>query len=284
MREVTEPRISKWPFFGGDALFVGAAYFIYFQSKLPMGAWQIFFVVVCVAGGAWLGIMPFLLEYRLFLKLAETKAVGSAIEPIQNLERVAGQIASATAHWQEIQEQAAKTAAGADATANRMATEAKAFSEFMERASDVEKTNLRLEVEKLRRAENEWLQVLVRVMDHIYALHQGALRSGQLPVVEQVANFQKACRDTARRVGLAPFIAPVGEPFDAQRHQLIDPAAKARPDSVVGDTVATGFTFQGKLLRPAIVSLQAKAEAGGREPNGQIVVSDVTAEKQGELR
>ena len=58
----------------GDLMLLGAAYFIYFQSKLPMGAWQIFFIVLCVAGAATLGIMPFLLEYRLALKLAEANA------------------------------------------------------------------------------------------------------------------------------------------------------------------------------------------------------------------
>ena len=86
MRDVAEPRIAKWPFISGDAVFLGAAWFIYFQSKLPMGAWQIFFMVVCVAGGAWLAIMPFLLEYRLTVKLLETSALTSAVDRLQNVE------------------------------------------------------------------------------------------------------------------------------------------------------------------------------------------------------
>ena len=267
MRQMREPSIHKWPFFLGDAVLVGAAYFIYYQSKLPMGAWQTFFVVVCVAGGAWLGIMPFLLEYRLAVKLAQTDALASTAGKFENLERVAGQISAATGQWQAVQEQAEKTAAEAGTIASRMASEAKAFSDFMERANDSEKATLRLEVEKLRRAETEWLQVLVRMLDHVYALHQGALRSGQARVIEQVGNFQTACRDAARRVGLAPFTAAAAEPFDAQRHQLVEADGKAAPGSVIGETVATGFTFQGKMLRPALVRLQDEPLKAA--PNGK---------------
>jgi len=278
MRELTEPRIYKWPFYLGDALFLGAAYFIYLQSKLPMGAWQIFFVVLCVAGGAWLGIMPFLLEYRLTVKLLEANALASTVGQLQNLERVAAQINGATAQWQSVQEQADKTAKGAGAIAARMTAELKGFSEFMERANDAEKGNLRLEVEKLRRAENEWLQVLVRVMDHVYALHQGASRSGQPRLVEQVANFQNACRDTARRVGLTPFTASAAEAFDPKRHQLIEGEARTAAGLLISETVATGFTFQGNLLRPALVRLQ---ETSG-EVNGKVAASP-DAENQSQL-
>src|SRR5438445_9927792 len=101
-----EAKISKWPFFAGDTLLLGAAFFIYFQSKLPMGAWQIFFIVLCVAGGAALGIMPFLLEYRLALKLAEANALAAVVPQIQNVQGVAQQITSATGQWQSVQEQA----------------------------------------------------------------------------------------------------------------------------------------------------------------------------------
>ena len=126
----------------------------------------------------------------------------------------------------------------------------------MQRMNESEKATLRLEVEKLRRAEVEWLQVVVRMLDHVYALHQGAVRSGQPNVLEQVGSFQNACREAARRVGLAPFAANPSEPFDAQRHQLAEGDARLPADAVVGETLAAGYTFQGKLLRPALVRLR----------------------------
>src|SRR2546423_6527401 len=154
------PKLSKWPFCLGDALLVGAAYFIYFQSKLPMGPWQIFFVVVCVTGGACLGVMPFLLEYRMLVKLAEARALTTVMAQMQNLEGLTAHINNATGQWQGVQEQANTTATLAGELAQRMSAEVRAFTQFMERANDSERATLRLELEKARRNENDWLQVL----------------------------------------------------------------------------------------------------------------------------
>ena len=140
-----------------------------------------------------------------------------------------------------------------------MTSEVKSFTEFMQQANDKERATLRLEVEKLRRAEADWLQVLVHTLDHVFALHQGALRSGQPALAEQVGNFQNACRDVARRVGLTPFAAKEADPFDAQRHQLVEEGVTPPADAVVADTVAAGYTFQGRLIRPALVRLRETA-------------------------
>jgi molecular chaperone GrpE (heat shock protein) len=180
----------------------------------------------------------------------------SGLRQIKNIEQLAGQVRSATGQWQNVQDAADKTEAAAREIAERMTAEAQGFKEFMQRANESEKANLRLEVDKLRRAEADWLQVLVRVLDHVYALHLGAVRSGQPNLIEQMSNFQNACRDAARRVGLAPFIAALDEPFDGQRHQLVD-GTKPAPDAVVGETLAAGYTFQSRLVRPALVRLQA---------------------------
>jgi molecular chaperone GrpE (heat shock protein) len=271
MREQMEYKLHKLPFFVGDLMLLGAAYFIYFQSKLPMGAWQIFFIVVCVAGAAALGIMPFLLEYRLALKLAEANALAGVVPQIQNVQGVAEQISSATMQWQNVQEQADKTAGLAKQISERMNAEVKGFAEMMQRSNDTEKANLRLEVEKLRRVEADWLQVLVRMMDYVYALHQSAIRSGQPRLIEQLGNFQTACRDAARRVGLVPYAANATEPFDGQRHQLVDAETKPFPGATIAETVASGYTFQGRIIRPALVRLtngQAKEDASAQVKKG----------------
>jgi len=155
MRDQVEFKLHKLPFFMGDLMLIGAAYFIYFQSKLPMGAWQIFFIVLCVAGGATLGIMPFLLEYRLALKLVEANALTDVAPQIQNVHGVAQQIANATEQWQSVQEHADKTAGLAKQISERMSAEVKGFTDFMQRSNDTEKANLRLEIEKLRRMETD---------------------------------------------------------------------------------------------------------------------------------
>jgi molecular chaperone GrpE (heat shock protein) len=248
-------KISKWPFFLGDLLLLGAAGFIYAQSTLPLGLWQMVVAGTCVLAGACLGVLPFVLEYRLLLKLVETSALTTAVEQIKNMESVAAQISNATGRWQNAQEEAEKVAAAAKSISDRMALELKAFTEFMQRANEGERATLRLEVEKLRRSESDWLQVSVRMLDHVHALHQGAVRSGQPNLMEQLSAFQNACRDAARRVGLTPFAADRAEVFDPKRHQLLDGQSAPENGATIAETVATGYTFQGRLLRPALVRL-----------------------------
>jgi molecular chaperone GrpE (heat shock protein) len=205
--------------------------------------------------------MPFLLEYRFAVRLAEARGLNTAVEQLRKLEALASQINGATGQWQTVHEHAGKVAALAQGIADRMGAEAKAFSQFVERANDGERATLRLEVEKLRRAENEWLQVLVRILDHVHALHAGALRSGQPNLSEQLGHFQNACREAARRVGLTPFAASPAEPFDSSRHQLADGTKPPQNAGLVAETVATGYTFQGRMLRLALVRMDNNGSA-----------------------
>jgi molecular chaperone GrpE (heat shock protein) len=261
MSDLNAPKLSKWPFYLGDAILLGTAWFICYQSKFTLGHWELCFVVLCVLGGALLSIVPFVLEYEALVKVAEAGSLTTVVSQLKNLEGIAGQISGATGRWHDAQDAADKTARAATEIADRMTAEVKAFTEFMQKSNDSEKATLRLEVDKLRRVEAEWLQVLVRTLDHVFALHQGAVRSGQPALAEQVGNFQSACRDAARRVGLTPFVPNDAEPFDAQRHQLVEEGATPPPDAVVSDTVATGYTFQGRLIRPALVRLRETTPA-----------------------
>jgi molecular chaperone GrpE len=260
MRDASNLKLTKWPFFAGNLFLLGMAGVICLQSQRPLALWATALAAACVAAGAALAVLPFLLEYRAFAKLAEAGTLTTVMAQIQNLETIAAQISGATGRWQNAQEAADKTATAARSIADRMSDELKAFTEFMQRANDSEKATLRLEVEKSRRAEADWLQVLVRLLDHVYALHAGALRSGQPSLIEQVGQFQNACRDTARRVGLTPFAAEPLEPFDPQRHQLLEGDGKPPETATVAETIAAGYTFQGRLLRPALVRLEETAK------------------------
>ena len=135
----------------------------------------------------------------------------------------------------------------------RMAAEVRDFTGFMQKINEGEKSTLRLEAEKLRRAETDWLQVLVHVLDHVHALHTGAARSGQPRLVEQLTHFQNACRDAARRVGLLAFAASPGEKFDTQRHQSANGDKTPPAGAVIAEALAPGYTLQGRLVRPALV-------------------------------
>ena len=279
-QDLKELKVPKWPFFLGDVIMLGLAYYIYWQGKLPLGHWEITAIGVCVALGALLGVVPYLLEYRAvikygaLIKLIETSSLCAATEKISNLESCVAQISSATDHLQTAQSHADKTAGTAKEITDRMTAELREFTAFLQKANDGEKATLRLETEKLRRAEGEWLGVLVHILDHVFALTRAAERSGQENLIAQHNQFQNACRDTARRVGLTPLLAVPGESFGAQRHQLPE-GGGVSPGATIGEVLATGFTYQGKLIRPVMVRVQngeALAESAGE--NKQIAPNE----------
>jgi molecular chaperone GrpE (heat shock protein) len=188
--------------------------------------------------------------------LIEVNGLQTVTEKIQHLDQVGEQISNCTNNWTSAQAQAEKTAATAREIADRMSSEVRQFGEFMQRMNDSEKAALRLEVEKLHRAEADWLQVLVRVLDHIFALHAAAEHSGQPRLIEQITQFQNACRDAARRVGLVPFIADPDELFNPERHQAVGLQGNPPPSAQIAETVGAGFKYQGKLVRPVLVRLR----------------------------
>jgi len=268
MTDTTNWKIPKWPFLLGDTALLAAAYYFILHAPKSSAQWEI--PAACVALGALLGCLPFVLDYRAIVKAVETSALGSITEKIQNLEKLAAQISTATGEWTNAQLQAEKTSAGAREISDKMAVEVREFTEFMKKINDSEKSALRLEVEKFRRGEAEWLQVLVRILDHVFLLHAAAARSGQPKVADQIANFQNACRDAARRIGLTPFAPTPNEKFNAERHQLLDGAPKPADGALITETIGTGYTFQGKLLRPALVKLSEKnSGAQIEEPAGE---------------
>jgi len=257
------PPIPKWPFFLGDIVLSGLGGFVYLSARTA-GPWPLLAMVACFALGAGLGVLPFVLEYRALIAIAGVQGLSSVVSQIKHVEQLAAQIGYATNQWQLVRESSDRTAAMAKEIARGMASEVKAFTEFLQRSNEGEKATLRLEAEKLRRAESEWLQVVVRMLDHVYALHQAALRSHQPGVAEQLGKFQSACHEAARRVGLSPFVAIHAEPFDAQRHQVVEGEARPPDNAAVDETLASGYTFQGRLLRPAVVRL--RNGNGSREP------------------
>ena len=56
MSLLTAPKTVKWPFFVGDALVIGLAWFFYTQARLPFNGVTLLACVACVALGAVLGI------------------------------------------------------------------------------------------------------------------------------------------------------------------------------------------------------------------------------------
>ena len=254
MNDATKGKVPKWIFLIGDVLLLALAYFIVWKSPHPIAKWEIIACFASAALGTVVGALPFILDYRAMGRALEVNALGAVAEKIQNLEKLAAQISSATNQWAGVQESVQgnsdKTVAVAKEIADRMAEEIRLFSEFMKKMNDSEKATLRLEVEKLRRGELEWLQVLVHILDHVFALHTAAMHSGDVKFAAPITTFQNACRDIAHRLGLTPFAAEPDELFDAERHQVAGSKETPPAGAVVAETIGLGYTFQGRLLRP----------------------------------
>jgi len=281
MSDRLTPTLAKWPFLAGDVLLLSTAAFVVWQPRRLSGLtlWECVLCAGAVAVGALLCVTPFILEYRALVKLSEAETLAGTLKQLQNLEAVANNVSAATAQWQGVQDLSGQAVKNAKEIADQMAAEAAAFREFLEKANDSERATLRLEVEKLHRAQGDWLQVVVRMLDHVFALHKAAVRSGKPEVIEQVNHFQEACRDIARRVGLVPFEAAPDEAFDAARHRLLDDQIAPSPGALVSETIATGYTFQGQPLRPALVTLKTAVEKGSEETPGRAASAPQPAEQ-----
>lgn len=255
-------RLPKVVFYAGDVLLLVLAGFICWQGHRPLPAGELWALVACVTFGGALAVVPHILDHRATTRLVESDRLTRALERIQNLEQVSRQIQSATAAWQAVQDDAGKAMQIAREVTEQMTSEARAFQEFLKKANDSERNHLRLEAEKLRRAEGEWVHVLVRILDHVYALHQAGVRSGNPALVDQLGAFQRACREVARRVGLVPIVAAAGEPFDSAQHQPEKEDPAPSPEARAAETLASGYRYQGILIRKALVVLQgARPEA-----------------------
>jgi molecular chaperone GrpE (heat shock protein) len=268
--------LSKWPFFLGDALLLAVAGLVLGQGGRPLDQWEMVLLAGCVAAGAGLGVIPFILEYRYLSKLTQVERLQRALLEVHNIEGIARQIASATSCWQAVQDDARKAVDASRQINESMTAEARAFQQFLDKANDSERGHLRLEVEKLRRAEADWLQVLIRVLDHVFALFQAAMRSGQPGLIEQLTGFQRACREVALRVGLVPFEAQAGEPFDKQRHQTTE-EGEPPEDCRIAETLATGYRFQGRQIRNALVAIEVE-----RPEPSPLSISQIRARREGE--
>lgn len=267
MSEPKVPQMKKWPFIVADVVAFIGCYLIYDRGSGPLGNGEMAAFIVCGALGMFFLCYPFIQEYRLDARFAEADQLAQVTDFMTRLEKVKNGVTVATAHLETAQDYAEKTIESSKEIAERMTDEAKAFADFMAKANDTEKAHLELEVEKLKRGESEWVKTLMTTLDETFRLCVAASRSGNPLVVESLAKFQSVCRAAAGRVGLVAFEPEFGEPFDPEKHVVADENAEAAEGARVGGTVAPGYAYMRRPLRPAAVALQgAGAPATTLEP------------------
>ncbi len=252
------PSLTKWPFVVQNVMLVGLTLWILNKFLPPQNNWERALVGLCLLVGAWaawLHCKAWLQEYETKAQLQENAQLKSAVEQIAQLTEVGKLVADATSRWQAAQEASAATVQSGREVSQQMGREVVEFQQFLQQSQHTQIDHLNLEIEKLRRGEREWLQTIALILDHTHALHQAALRSGQPQVCAQLNTFQAACQDALRRVGVGVYVPEVGIGFDERTLAMMDGSPQAEPGFVVQGVAAPGISFQGQLLRKALVVL-----------------------------
>ena len=260
MNEPKVPLMTKWPFFVADAVAFIGCFLIYNSGSGPLSAGEMIAFIVCGALGMVFLCYPFVQEYRTDARFAEAEQLAQVTDFMTRLEKVKNGVTVATAHLETAQDYAEKTIESSKEIAERMTDEAKAFAEFMAKANDTEKSHLQLEVDKLKQGEMESIKALMTTLDETFRISQAAARSGNAGVAEQLGKFQAVCRAAASRIGLIPFEADFGDPFNSEKHVLPDPKMEVPEGARIGGTLAPGYTYMRRPLRPAAVLLQGAYE------------------------
>jgi len=111
------------------------------------------------------------------------------------------------------------------------------------------KQTIRRNTEVIERAGANLVEKLLPVLDGFdSAIIQG---------VDGVGPLHKALFDVLQKEGLE-IIATDGVVFDPNQHEAVmhEPADDDQVEPVVSDTLRTGYTWKGKVLRPAMVKVR----------------------------
>ncbi len=249
--------VPKWPFLLADVIFIGLGYWISTLISGPAEQWHIISILVCAGLGAGFAVAPFYFEYRAEAKAVEIAQLTTVAKEVNKMESVAAQITEATANWNAVQESSGQTAQLAEEIATGIAATVKEHHEFMAKAGDDEHATLKLEVEKLRRAEQDWAATLVGQLDLVYRLERSAAASGKEPFMQTMATFQSQCRSLAKRVGIVAFETELDAAFDPEQHSLLDNEATPGDGAKITETRLPGFRLQGRVIRKPLVSVSS---------------------------
>ena len=147
----------------------------------------------------------------------------------------------------------------ADATHDRYVRTAAEFDNARKRA-------VREREELIRGANEGLIRELLPVLDNFERALQAARGdAGAAAVTAGVELIQRELLRVLEKFGVTAFTS-VGMPFDPERHEAVArvPAA-GRPEMTVVDETARGYLLNGRVLRPAMVTvaMNADGEAGG---------------------
>jgi len=170
----------------------------------------------------------------------------------------AGDLEAEVAHLREALETKAREA---DTTRDRYV---RAVAEF----DNARKRAVREREELIRGANESLIRELMPVLDNFERALQAARGdAGAAAVTSGVELIQRELLRVLEKFGVTAF-SSVGTPFDPERHEAVARVpAEGRPEmTVVGET-ARGYLLNGRVLRPAMVTVAMTADSEAGEPS-----------------
>jgi molecular chaperone GrpE len=134
---------------------------------------------------------------------------------------------------------------------------------------NAKKRTAREREEYTRYANESLLREILPVVDNFdRALQAARSEPGAAAVTAGVELIQRELLRVLEKFGVTPFDS-VGQPFDPTRHEAVARvSAPGTPEMTVVAETARGYMLNGRVLRPAMVTV-AMADAGSTgQPNG----------------
>jgi molecular chaperone GrpE len=127
----------------------------------------------------------------------------------------------------------------------------RAVAEF----DNVRKRNAREREEYIRYANESVLRDLLPVLDNFDRALQAARSEPAAAVTTGVELIQRELLRVLEKFGLTSFVS-VGQPFDPERHEAVARVQRPDlPDMTVAAETARGYLLNGRVLRPAMVTV-----------------------------
>ena len=164
-----------------------------------------------------------------------------ALEPGEEIRRLSDALEAKTREAEEHRDRYLRAAAEFDNARKRAAREREEYTRY---------------------ANESLLRELLPVLDNFERALQAA--RGEPAAAAVTAGVELTQRELLRvleKFGVTSF-ASVGQPFDPERHEAIArvPAAEGRPEGTVADETARGYLLNGRVLRPAMVTVASSPD------------------------
>lgn len=164
-----------------------------------------------------------------------------ALEPEEEIRRLREALEAKTREVEEHRDRYLRAAAEFDNARKRAAREREEYTRY---------------------ANESLLRELLPVLDNFERALQAARgEPAAAAVTAGVELIQRELLRVLEKFGVTSFTS-VGQPFDPERHEAIARVpAQGRPEGTVADETARGYLLNGRVLRPAMVTVVSSPDA-----------------------